>query len=92
MSPVQFDDQGNPVYPDWTSDELDTLAQQIQMLDPDKEGIPMNRLRVFYPKLGWNDIQKGLSQLEAAGRLSSRMVKTPGAKVQFQHWTWQEVA
>lgn len=79
----------NRVYPDWDPEAQGTLHAQLQMLDPSQEGVTMNKLRVFYPKMGWNDIMKGLENLKEAGRVTNKLRTPTGSKVAFEYWTWQ---
>lgn len=74
------------VIPEPTTAEIDDLAAKLAVVDPDGGGIPMNRLRVFYPKLGWGFLQKRLEALRAQGRVTSDLRNTGGA-VSFEYWT-----
>jgi hypothetical protein len=74
------------VLPEPTTAELDLLVQQLAMIDPNGEGVPMSRLRVFYPKLGWGHLQKRLEALQAAGRIT-RATRSTGGPVPFEFWS-----
>lgn len=78
-----YDQLGNPVLPEPTAAELDTLAAQLALLDPEKEGVTMNRLRAFYPTEGWDIIGKRLAALVAQNRARSWM---SGSPVPFQYF------
>lgn len=82
-----FDANGNPVYADWSQEALDALYQQFQMMDTAREGLSRPKLRVFYEQLGWNDIQKGIDALVAAGKLESFTGTLPtGRPVELFRW------
>lgn len=74
------------VIPTPTQEELDLLASQLVMIDPNGEGVTMDKLRVFYPKLGWGHIQARLNALKEAGRVTRKLRSTGGA-VPFEFWT-----
>lgn len=78
------------VIPEPTQEELDELAANIATLDPNGEGITMNKLRAFYPRLGWGHIQKRLEALKTAGRASSKLRST-GQKVRYEFWKLEDV-
>ncbi|MBZ0275104.1 MAG: hypothetical protein K8I60_03100 [Anaerolineae bacterium] len=52
-----------------TPEELDTMHQQLQALDMDGQGVNPSKLRVFYPRTGWNVIYARLYALRDAGRV-----------------------
>lgn len=64
-----FNEQGFLVRPAPTQQELDTLAQQIDMLNQGA-GVGLHQLRVFYPGVGWSIIRQRVDALIAAGRLT----------------------
>lgn len=75
--------------PEPTQAEVDDIAAKIAVLDPDKAGITMNKLRVFYPKTGWGHILARLAALKAAGRVKSELRGGAGP-VPFEYWTLTE--
>lgn len=82
--------QGSPAYAEWDAEAQNALHSQLKMLDPNQEGVTRPQLRVFYPYLGWNDIQKGIDALKGAGKLKSVLRQPPGAKVAFEYFVWSE--
>lgn len=75
--------------PEPTQEEVDQIAAQLAMIDPERKGVTMNKLRVFYPKLGWGHILARLAALKAAGRATSKL-RAEGGPVQFEFWTLTE--
>lgn len=75
--------------PDPTQEEVDQMAAHLAVLDPNREGVTMNRLRTFYPKLGWGHIMVRLAALKAAGRATVEK-RSGGGPVQFEYWTLVE--
>jgi len=80
---VSFDANGTPVYPEWSTEAQTALFEQFGMLDPDGQGLDRSKLRVFYPYMGWNDLQKGLDALIASGRLVSSIAHVGGRPVEI---------
>lgn len=68
--------------------DKDGLYEWLKSSDPDKEGVEFGKLRALYPKLGWNDIQNRVDQLQADGKVTMTMRKQRGARVSFQYLTW----
>ena len=87
--PVTFDADGNPSYPEWPAEAVTALHDQFKMLDAGQEGIDRSKLRVFYPYLGWNDIQKGLDALVSSGRAEQSITHVNGRAVEV--FTWKAV-
>lgn len=83
-----FDENGNPVYAEWTPEMKNSLHSNLKFIDPDKQGVDRSKLRLFLPKVGWNDIQKGIDGLIADGRLESVMVSHGNAVV--ESFVWKE--
>lgn len=82
--------EGSPVYAEWSAEAQTALHSQLRMLDPQQEGVTRPQLRVFYPYMGWNDIQKGIDALKAAGKVQSVVRQPKGAKVAFEYFVWSE--
>lgn len=87
--PQAFTPTGQPVYADWTQPAIDALFAQFKMIDPAKTGLDRSKLRLFYPYMGWNDIQKGLDALIAAGRLEHSMTYVDGRALETFLWKGQ---
>lgn len=85
-----FDADGNPVYAEWTSAMKDALHANFKVIDPNGAGADRSKLRLFYPMLGWNDIQKGVDALKADGRLTVKMLYVNGNPVEA--FVWKEAA
>lgn len=69
-----------------TTEEKDTLLNQIKVLDPGQNGILVHQLRPFYPNAGWNVIFQRLYALADEGKLKKG--SKPGDKVSFETYTW----
>ena len=72
------------------STEAQTLLNQFTLVDPTRSGAGLDKIRVFYPKVGWNVIFGMVHELEAAGRLRKRAVMSPRGTVAYHVYTWQE--
>lgn len=69
----------------FTPQELNNLHSQLTVLaaaSPD--GVTLDKLRVFYPRAGWDWINGGVRQLEAAGRLTTKAI-TNASNVPILH-------
>lgn len=83
------DNPGTPTYQPPaapTTAEIDTLASQLAVLDPNREGIDVTKFRAFYPKLGFGHIERRLAALEAAGRVS-RDYRANAGGIMIEYWT-----
>jgi hypothetical protein len=69
-----------------TTAEVDAIAAQLAMLDPNREGIDVTKFRAFYPKLGYGHIERRLAALEAAGRVR-RSVRANAGGIMIEYWT-----
>ena len=73
--------------------QVDQLAASVPeeqvAANASKEGFDRSKLRVFYPYLGWNDIQKGLDALIASGRAEQSITHINGRPVEM--FTWKAV-
>lgn len=78
---MHYDENGNPQYDDWTQEAQDALASQFDLLDAQGQGVTVEKLRAFYPFMGWNDLQKGLDALVASGKLTEKKIVPNGGKV-----------
>lgn len=72
-----------------TQGEMDTVYEQIKLLDTDQEGVNARQLRAFYPNQSWNYIRGLLEGLRAAGRVDYAMKRPAGAKTLLEYYTWK---
>lgn len=72
------------------STEAQALYNQFTLVDPTRSGAGLDKIRVFYPKVGWNVIFGMVHELEQAGRLKKRAVMSPRGTVAYHVYTWQE--
>lgn len=72
------------------STEAQTLLNQFTLVDPTKSGVGLDKLRVFYPRVGWDVIFGMVHELEAAGRLTKRAVLNSRGSVGYHVYTWKE--
>ena len=75
-----------PSPPAPTAAEIDLLASQLAMLDPDRNGVDVTKFRAFYPKLGFGHIERRLAALEAAGRVR-REYRANNGGIMIEYWT-----
>lgn len=85
--PIGYTETGEPIYAEWTQEMKDALHANFKFLDKEQEGLDRSKLRLFYPMLGWNDVQKGLDALIADGRLVSSLV--PNGPTSVEVFTWK---
>lgn len=69
--------------PDATPGQQDLMLNQLKLVDPGKEGITADRMRTFYPQVGWNVIFQVLYALVDAGKVKKRRVD------KLDVYTWQ---
>lgn len=72
----------------YTQDELDTMHANLRQLDPNREGVTMDKLRPFYPAAPWNWIRPALMTLVDAGRATHKLRPAPNGKVSYEFFTW----
>jgi hypothetical protein len=65
------------------------MFTQFQALDPQRKGVGLHQLRVFYPGIGWNVILKHLKVLEEAGRMTSVPQYNSKGGVSHKLYTWK---
>lgn len=85
----QFSPEGVPIYAEWKPEALDAMFSQFKMLDPAKTGLDRSKLRLFYPYLGWNDIQKGLDALISSNRVKQSLTYVDGKPLEVFVWEGQ---
>lgn len=80
---------GTPDRPPYvpTQQELTDAAANVQNLDPNGEGFGMDKMRLFYPRAGWNVIQTLLNKLVENGTLRKGSKMMPNGKVAVDHYT-----
>jgi hypothetical protein len=62
------------VIPEPSQSEVTAIATHVGLIDALDQGVGMDALRVFYPKLGWGKIQKRLEAAISQGLLTSQVV------------------
>lgn len=85
---VTFDADGNPSYTPWTDEMKDAMYANFKVLDAAGEGLDRSKLRLFYPMIGWNDLQVGIDALIADGRLESKIIAINGT-TPVEHFIWK---
>lgn len=83
---VSFTEDGTPVYTPWTQEMKDALYANFKIIDSQQQGVDRSKLRLFYPMLGWNDIQMGLDALVADGRLQATQALVGTRPVEVFIW------
>lgn len=78
--------EGQSIIPAATEEEKNVLHERLKALDPQQQGVTLNKLRVFYPRLGWGHILAAVRGLQADGRVKTAL---RGSPVQFEYITWQ---
>lgn len=76
-------------YAEPTQAEQDELYNWLKTKDPEQAGVDMSKFRELYPKLNWTVMQWRVDALKAAGRVTLRVKRGPGAKVGIAHYIWQ---
>ena len=77
------------VYGPATTEEKDTLHQQMKALDSKQEGLTLNQFRVFYPRIPWGELLTILRELKADGRAKAEIKPLKqGSAQSFEHWSW----
>ena len=79
-----------PQAPAALSAEAQTLFNQFTLIDPSKSGVGLDKIRVFYPRVGWDVIFARVHELEDAGKLTKRAVLNPKGGVGYHLYTWVE--
>jgi hypothetical protein len=69
---------------------LDRLHDVFKLLDPDREGLGLDKVRIVFPTDGWHFILQHVEALITAGRLTKRPVTGKGGVISHEKYTWQE--
>ena len=80
-----------PQLPATLSPEAATMLTQFKALDPNRQGVGLHQIRVFYPGIGWNVINRHVRELESAGILSSYNAFNAKGGVSHKVYTWKAV-
>lgn len=72
------------------SPEAQTMLNQFTLVDPQRQGISLDKMRPFYGRVGWSVILAPANELVAAGRLSKRPVLNAKGGVAYEVYTWKE--
>lgn len=72
------------------SPEAQKLLNIFMVLDNDRAGVGLDKIRVFYPKVAWSVILEPAKELEAAGRLTRKPVLNAKGRVGYELYTWKE--
>lgn len=72
------------------SAEAQTMFNQFTMIDPQREGVSLDKLRPFYGRVGWSKLLTPANELVASGRLSKRAVMNGKGTVAYEVYTWKE--
>lgn len=72
------------------SEAAATLLSNFKAIDPRQEGVGLDKIRPFYPRVGWSKILAPVAELEAAGKLARRHELNNRGGVAFHVYTWQE--
>lgn len=73
-------------YPTPTTAEVEAVASQLSLLDPQREGLDVTKLRAFYPKVSYAHLENRLAALEASGRVK-RSYRANAGGVLIEYWT-----
>jgi hypothetical protein len=72
------------------STEAQTLYSNFVAVDPTRRGVGLDKIRPFYPRVGWSVILGQVAELEGAGMLTSRNVTNDRGGVAYKVYTWKE--
>ncbi len=73
------------------SPEAQQLIANFRAIDPTRVGVGLDKIRPFYPKIGWSKILRPAEELESAGLLVKRPVLNDRGGVAYNLYTWKEV-
>lgn len=71
--------------------EASQLHANFKAVDPRRNGVGLDRIRPFYPKVGWSVILTPANELIQAGFLKKRPVMNAKGSVGHELYTWQTV-
>lgn len=72
------------------SQDAQTLLGNFMAIDPTRSGVGMDKIRAFYPKVGWRKILAAADELERAGLLTKRAALNDRGGVSYHVYTWKE--
>lgn len=78
------------VEPAALSEEAALMLSNFKAIDPRREGVGLDKIRPFYPRIGWSKILAPVAELERAGKLTKRNQLNQRGGVAFHIYTWQE--
>ena len=79
-----------PAAPAPLSNAASLMLSQFRLLDPTRQAVGLDKLRPFYPRIGWNIILATVHELENAKLLTKKGVPNPKGGVGYHVYTWQE--
>lgn len=70
--------------------EAVTLHGQFRALDATQQGVGLDKIRPFYPRVGWGVILSRVAELEAVGMVTKRAVMNSNGTVGYHLYTWKD--
>lgn len=86
VQPVQPAQVQAPVEPT----DAEKLHANFKAIDPLRNGVGLDKIRPFYPRVGWNKILGWCAELESAGKLAKRVVLNKTGGVAYHLYDWKE--
>lgn len=72
------------------SAEAALLLTQFKAVDPNRAGVGLDKIRMFYPRVGWDVIHARVQELEDANLLGHTPVMNQRGSVGYNLYTWKE--
>jgi hypothetical protein len=72
------------------SAEAAQMLQNFKAIDPNRQGVGLDKIRPFYPRVGWTQILAPVNELESSGLLSKTSVLNDRGAVGYHVYAWKE--
>lgn len=71
------------------SSEATKLHNFLKAVDPDKNGVGLDKVRPLYPKVGWNVVLRHVNELKNAGMVTETGVPNAKGGIGYNLYTWK---
>lgn len=72
------------------SQEAQTLYGNFKAIDPTNQGVGLDKIRPFYPRIGWGKILAWAAELEAAKLLTKTHKLNGKGGVAYHVYSWKD--
>lgn len=74
------------------STEAQALHNNFKAIDPSQGGVGLDKIRPFYPRVGWNKILGWVGELESQNLIGKTPKFTGKGAIAFYVYTWKDAS